>query len=63
MTDWTKDSSGNYVRWHRAPHYVNGVLTFVLPGEDLVSHAELQKRSDKYMKLRWREIHKRRVNR
>lgn len=60
---WTKDSSGNYVRWNEPPHYVDGPLTLVLPGEDLVSHAELQKRSDEYMKLRWREIRKRRANR
>jgi len=60
---WTKDSSGNYVRWNEPPHYVDGPLTLTLPGEDVVSHAELRKRRGEYMKLCWREIRKRHADR
>ena len=65
MTDsnWTKDSSGNYIRWNEPPHYVNGLLTLVLPGEDLISHTELSKRRSEYMKLCRREMRRRRANR
>ena len=63
MADWTKDSSGEFVKWNEPPHYVSGLLTLTLPGEDIVSHAELRKRRGEDLKLRWREIRRRRAER
>ena len=63
MTDWTKDQLGEFVRWNEPPYYVGGLLTLILPGEDLISHTELSKRRGEYLKLCWREIRRRRANR
>jgi len=54
--DWTKDENGEYVRWHRPPHYVNGILNLLLAGEGRLSHDELRKRRSEYLKLRRREM-------
>ena len=62
-TNWTMDADGEFVRWNKPPHYVDGFLNLTLPGEDIVSHAELRKRRGEYMRLCWREIRKRRADR
>ena len=56
MTDWTKDADGEYIRWNRPPHYVNGVLNLLLPGEERVSMGEISKRRGEYMKLARRDL-------
>ncbi len=62
-TNWTRNADGEFVRWNEPPHYVDGLLTLTLPGEDIVSHAELSKRRGEYVKLCWHDIHKRRAAR
>ena len=54
--DWTKDADGEFVRWNEAPHYVDGLLNLVLPGERDLQPAELRKRRHEYLKLRWRDM-------
>lgn len=65
MSDWTRDSDGNFVNWLKEPHTVRGVFCYVLPGErqqDL-SVEEIDKRRNEWWKLtrrqRARDIQKR----
>ena len=56
MAEWTKDADGNYIRWDEPPHYVDGILNLLLPGENHLTVNELRKRRTEYLKLRWRDM-------
>jgi hypothetical protein len=57
-SDWTRDADGNFVDWTKAPHYVNGKLDLLLPGEDRnkMPRDVFSKRTDEYTKLAKRKL-------
>ncbi len=55
-SNWTTDADGNYVDWTQPPHYVDGVVNLLLPGESGIEIDELAKRRLEFIKLRLREI-------
>ena len=53
---WTKDVNGAYVAWNQPPHYVNGRLNLLLPGERYILASELAKRRREYLRLARRAL-------
>ncbi len=56
MQSWTKDAAGEHVRWNEPPHYIDGVVNLLLPGETCLSPPELSKRRREFMKLQRRDL-------
>ncbi len=61
MSSWTKGADEHYIVWNQPPHYIDGVVNLLLPGEHSLAPGEMSKRTREFMKLQRRDL-KRRKN-